>query len=125
MKDGHGDNSDIPLAKPSHRMEKVNAQIRRVFGEILQREAALPADVMVTISNVETAGDLSAANVWLSVFPASKAKIVLRKIRPQMYHLQGVFNKQMHMRPLPRLSIKIDHGAEYADKIERRLKELD
>ena len=105
-------------------MGKVNSHIKRVFSDILQKEADLPNDVLVTVSAVETTRNLRAADVWISVLPANKARQVLKKLKPQMYHLQGVLNRELDMRPLPRIKFRIDHGAEYSDKIERKLANL-
>lgn len=118
-------NSHIPFKKPSYRMGKVNAHIKRVFGDILQKEADLPADALITISEVETANNLRTAIVWISVLPVDKARQAIKKLKPQMYHLQGTLNRELEMRPLPRISLRIDYGAEYSDKIERRLADLD
>ena len=118
-------NNPIPFKKPSYRMGKVNAHIKRVFGDILQKEADLPNDVLITISSVETADNLRTADVWISVLPVNKARKAIKKLKPQMYHLQGTLNRELEMRPLPRISLRIDHGAEYSDEIERRLADLD
>lgn len=116
--------SHIPFKKPSYRMGKVNSHIKRVFSGILQKEANLPADIMVTVSEVETTSNLRAADIWISVFPADKGRQVLKKLKPQMYDLQGALNRELEMRPLPRINLRIDHGAEYSDKIERKLADL-
>lgn len=115
----------IPFKKPSYRMGKVNSHIKRVFSEILQKEANLPTDCLVTVSEVETASNLRVADVWISVMPADKARKTMKKLKPQMYDLQGALNRELEMRPLPRITLRIDHGAEYSDKIERKLADLD
>lgn len=115
---------DVPLTKPSHRMEQVNANIKRMFGEILQVEADLSEDVIVTVTEVETTPNLRSAQVWLSIWPTDKGEEVIRRLKPQMYELQGALNRGLNMRPLPRVKLIIDHGAEHAEKIQRKLDEL-
>mgnify|MGYP002640892644 CR=1 FL=1 len=117
--------SHIPFKKASYRMGKVNAHIKRVFGEILQREANLPSDCLITVSEVETAPNLRVADVWISVMPIAMARKVMKKLKPQMYDLQGELNRELEMRPLPRITLRIDHGADYSDKIERKLADLE
>lgn len=105
-------------------MEQVNANIKRMFGEILQIEADLPEDVIVTVTEVETTPNLRSAQVWLSIWPTDKGEDVIRRLKPQMYELQGALNRRLNMHPLPRIKLIIDHGAEHAEKIQRRLDEL-
>jgi len=117
--------NDLITTKPSHRMAKVNAHIKRLFGEIIQKEADLPADSLVTISNVETSDNLRSATVWLSILPIETSTKVMKMLKPQLYYLQGELNRKLHMHPLPRIKLAIDRGAEYADKIDHKLAELD
>jgi len=109
----------------SERIAKINKHLQRVFGEILHEQADKPADVMVTISKVETRPNLKGATVWLYVYPLEKGEETLEKIQGQMYDLQGALNRELDMRPLPRLVLRLDHGAEYAESIEKKLASLD
>lgn len=106
-------------------MKKINSLIQQTFGEVLLEVADLPVDTMVTISKVDTASNLQSTTVWLYIFPLELADAVLDRLKPQMYDLQGEFNRRVHLKPLPRITLKLDHGAEHADKIERRLAELE
>jgi ribosome-binding factor A len=108
----------------SRRLLKINKHIQRVFGEILQEEAEVPANVLVTIARVDTTPNLKRSIIWLYIYPLAQAEEVLKQLKPQMYDLQGSFNRLLDMRPLPRLSLRIDYGAEHAEHIERTLAEL-
>lgn len=109
----------------SRRHEKINKHIQRILGKILQEEVELPSGVLVTVSQVEAADNLRTAKAWLAVIPDQAEGKVLRKINKQVYELQGLFNQEINMHPLPRLSFLIDHGAKHAEKIERVLRELE
>jgi ribosome-binding factor A len=106
------------------RIAKVNKHIQRTFGEILQVEADLPKDAMVTVAGVETAKNLKTATVWLSIFPETQANKVIKKLKKQLYDLQGSLNEKIRLKPSPRITLTIDHGAQHAENIDRRLKEL-
>lgn len=108
----------------SQRIAKVNSLIQRTFGEILQREADRPRDVLITISRVETTPNLKSADVWLYISPLEKAPDVMDILKVQMYDLQGEFNRAVNLRPLPRLILKVDKGASHAQTIEEKLVEL-
>lgn len=114
------------------RIEKVNSLIQRLFGEILLEDADMPVDVLVTISAVETTPNLRSATVWLYILPFDSAQgkpgrveEVFEHIKNQMYDLQGSLNRALSMRPLPRIILKLDHGAEYAERINQRLDSLE
>lgn len=113
----------------SQRIARVNSLIQRLFGEILQREADIPADALVTVSAVEAARNLRSAKVWLYILPfpmndPKRAEEVLEHLRGQLYQLQGFLNKALAMRPLPRIALHLDHGSAYANSIEKKLGEL-
>lgn len=105
----------------SKRIDKVNSLIQRAFGEILQREADVPADVLVTVSTVDTTPNLRGTHVWLYVTPEERAEETLEHLTPQLYDLQGSLNRALSMRPLPRVFLHLDHGAEYSQRINRHL----
>jgi ribosome-binding factor A len=109
----------------SERIVKINKHLQKVFGEILHEQADRPADVMVTISKVETAPNLKSATVWLYVFPIEQGEAVLTHLKNQMYDLQGAMNRELDMRPLPRLMLRLDHGAQHAESIEKKLASLE
>lgn len=108
----------------SHRLDKLNSLIQRIFGEILLREADLPNDVLVTISRVNTAGNLASTEIWLYINPPEKSEAILSQLNGQIYELQGFLNQSLDLRPWPRIRLRVDYGAEHADKIARKLDEL-
>lgn len=108
----------------SERIPKVNKHIQRVFGEILLEQADLPTDAMVTIAQVETKPNLRSAIVWLYVFPTDKGEEVLKALTPQMYELQGMLNRALDFHPLPRITLRLDKGAEYAESINKTFDSL-
>lgn len=109
----------------SERIKKINKNIQRVFGEILLEHGDVPMDTMVTISKVETTPNLKSCTIWLYVFPTEKGEEVLERLVPQMYDLQGAFNREIQLKPLPRIKFRLDHGAAYAENIEKKLAELE
>jgi len=91
----------------------------------LLRDANLPPDVLVTVSRVDTTANLKSTLIWLYVLPDTRGEEVLKLLTPQLYDLQGAFNRAVEMQPLPRLRLRLDHGAEHADTINRRLTDLE
>lgn len=109
----------------SHRLAKVNKHLQRTLGKILLEEADVPPDVLVTISRVDTTPNLKSAKVWLYVHPSERAEEILKHLTNQLYDIQGSLNRVLDARPLPRILLRIDYGADHAETIERRLNELE
>ncbi len=105
----------------SDRILKLNKHIQRVFGEVLQEEADVPADVLVTISKVDVRPNLRSATVWLYVYPSDKGEATVDHLQEQIYDLQGALNRELQLRPLPRIILRLDHGIEHAQHIEEKL----
>ena len=101
----------------SERMAKVNKHVQRTFGEILQRQADLPPDVLVTISRTDTTPNLKSTTIWLYINPVARAEEIIERLTPQLYDLQGALNRALDLKPLPRVRLRIDYGADYADHI--------
>jgi ribosome-binding factor A len=107
-----------------NRIAKVNKEIQRVVGRIMQEEADLPREVLVTVTRAETTKNLRATRVWLSIFPKEQAWEVFSQLKKQMYALQGSFNRAITLQPLPRIIFMEDQEAADAERIERKIKEL-
>ena len=61
---------------------------------------------------------------WNNVFPEKKFGETLRILGKKIYFIQGKLNKQLNMRPLPRIEFVPDKTEAEADKIEKLLKEI-
>jgi len=88
------------------------------------KEASLPTDALVTISRVETTPNLATATVWLYVNPLDRSEEILKSLTGQLYDLQGALNRALDLRPLPRIRLRIDYGAEHAQHIDTTLEGL-
>lgn len=109
----------------SRRLDKINRHLQRTLAEILLKEVDIPADVLVTISRVDTAPNLKTTSVWLYIQPLERADEVLEGLKAQLYDIQGTLNRGVNMRPLPRISFTIDRGSEYAQRIEEKFIEIE
>ena len=98
--------------------------MQRLVGEILQRHADLPPNVLVTVSRVATTPNLRGAEVFLYIYPTTQAEEVAENLRRQLYELQGFLNRALDARAVPRIRFTIDYGAEHADIINQRLNDL-
>jgi ribosome-binding factor A len=108
----------------SERINRVNELIRSSIAEIISRELDMPPGVFLTVTKVDTSADLRYARVFVSVFPEKKFAKATDFLQKKLYTIQGILNKKLHMKPLPRIELVSDRTELEADKIEKILKKL-
>ena len=108
----------------SHRILQVNELIRQELNKLLVTEIEYPKNCLATITSIETSKDLRHAKVWLSVIPVAYTRKVLDKLNSQAGHLQFLLNKQLSMKPLPRLHFAIDETEKKARDIDAILDQI-
>ncbi len=108
----------------SSRIDKINELIRNAVAEIISREIEIPPGVFLTVTKVDTSGDLRYARVFVSVFPEKKFGQTIEHLNKKIYLIQGTLNKKLSMKPLPRIEFVVDKTEAEADKIEKLLKNI-
>lgn len=111
----------------TRRMEKVADLLQSEIAELLQREVKHPAlsDVMVSITRVEVAPDLSAARIHVSVMdtPEREAEVLDALAHSEPF-LHRALVKRLHMRQVPRLRFFADHSIAEGDRITGIMREV-
>lgn len=105
------------------RAEKLSATVQRDVNEILLREINFKPGVFITISRVDTSADLRYTHLFLSIFPEKETPYVMQSLQKEIYKIQGLLNKKLRMRPLPKIVFKLDTSEIEAAKIEKLLQE--
>jgi ribosome-binding factor A len=108
----------------SLRMEKVNELIRQKTAEIVARDVDFKLGVFVTVTKADVSPDLRHARVLVSVLPLSEGHYVLETLKHEAYSLQRALNKQLHMKPLPRIAFVLDTTEDRAQKVEDILQDI-
>jgi ribosome-binding factor A len=104
----------------SRRTEKVQSLVQQEVGEFIAR-IELPA--LTTISKVEITPDLKWGKIWITVMgDQAKQNDVLKILQENIFDLQGELNRSLAMKIVPRIKFVIDHGEEYAAKINELLR---
>ena len=110
----------------TQRTERIDALLREEIGAILERDLADPAIGFTTVTDVETAPDLSHASVWVSVIgqPAERqaSLAALRRALPYVRHLLG---KRVRLRRIPELHLRVDETAQRGTRVLQLLSELE
>lgn len=105
----------------SQRTEKVASVLQHELGRLLS-EVELPH--LTTIREIEVTPDLRFAKVWLSILPDTEETegTILDLLQSQVYNWQGVLNRKLGMKIVPRISFAVDHSGEYASHINDLIK---
>ncbi len=106
----------------SRRLDKINELIHRFVSDLLRRE--LDVEALVTVYNVITSANGQDCTIAITVFPFEKSAEVLKEIKKNIYEFQQRLNRGLRMRPVPKISFKIDESEEKGDKVLRKIDDL-
>ena len=108
----------------SQRIEKINALIQSLLGELLQKECSFKPGVFATIVKVDTTKDLRYARVFASAFPDTEKDYVLQTLLHEKASLQKLLHKRLSIKILPKISFLLDETESHADEVERLFLEI-
>lgn len=108
----------------STRIDKINELIKHHVNDIILKDLSLKSGVFVTISKVDTTPDIRYTRVFISIFPEREISYATKTLDREIFKIQGLLNKKLSMRPLPKIEFRVDMTESKADEIEKLLKEL-
>ena len=111
---------------PSNKLARTNDDIQRVLSAKL-REIKDPRvqQGMISVTRVETTGDLRYAKVWLSVRGLENEKEFRRGLKSAAGWLRHELGQSLELRYTPELVFEVDHSIEYGAHISQVIQSLD
>ena len=110
----------------NNRLARTNDDIQRVLSELLRNvKDPRVQQGMISVTRVETTGDLRYAKVWLSVYGMENEKEFRRGLKSASGWLRKELASSMNLRYTPELVFELDHSIEYGAHISSLLNELD
>lgn len=107
------------------RMQRINEQLKKEVGRIIQDELNDPRVGFVTITKVDVTADLQQARVYFSVLGTDKQK---RDTRVGLSRSAGFIRKlvgqKVKLRYTPKILFKLEESAEYSVRISEVLDEI-
>jgi ribosome-binding factor A len=104
----------------TRRTEKVSSLLHQEISRLIH-ELELPA--LTTVSKVQVTPDLKWGKTFITVMgDEAQQKQVLAELKNNIYDIQKSVNAEMGMKIVPRISFVLDHGQEYASKINELLR---
>ena len=110
----------------SNKIGRINDDIQRVLAAKL-REIKDPRvqQGMISVTRVETTGDLRYAKVWLSVLGLENEKEFKRGLKSASGWLRHELGQVLELRYTPELVFELDHSIEYGAHISQVIQSLD
>ena len=111
----------------------MSKSILRINEDIQRELSALLRDIkdprinqgMISITAVDTTGDLSQAKVYLSVYDLKSKKDFLKGLKSASGHLRYELGRALSLRHTPQLHFELDESIERGANITSILNELD
>lgn len=110
----------------SNKLARTNDDIQRVLSALL-REIKDPRvqQGMISVTRVETTGDLRYSKIWLSVLGMKDEKEFKRGLKSASGWLRRELGSSMNLRYTPELVFEIDHSIEHGAHISQMISALD
>lgn len=108
------------------RTDRIDQLLREEIGAILAKDVQDPRIGFVTVTDVETAPDLSNARVWVSIIgqPAEREQ-TLRALGRAMPFVRHELGSRVRLRRIPELHLREDETAQRGTRVLRLLAELE
>ena len=110
----------------SNKIARINDDIQRVISAKL-RDVKDPRvqQGMISVTRVETTGDLRYCKIWLSVMGMQNEKEFKRGLKSASGWLRRELGSVLDLRYTPELVFEIDHSIEYGAHINEVISALD
>jgi ribosome-binding factor A len=110
----------------TQRTDRIDQLLRQEIGEILARDVQDPRIGFVTITDVETAPDLSTARVWVSVIgQPDEREQTLKALRRALPFVRHELGSRIRLRRIPELLLREDDTAQRGTRVLQLLAELE
>ena len=108
------------------RTDRIDELLRQEIGAILARDVQDPRIGFVTVTDVETAPDLSTARVFVSVIgqPAER-ETTMRALQRAMPFVRHELGSRIRLRRIPELQLRGDDTAQRGTRVLQLLAELE
>ena len=110
----------------SQRQLRVGELVKQNLGELLIRnEAKLPSvnSKLITVTEVRMTPDLKTARVYVIPLGGIDTKETVRILTENSHLVRKALSKRLDVKFLPKLTFVEDNSFEYAEKIEKIIKE--
>ena len=110
----------------SNRLARTNDDIQRVISSLLRNvKDPRVQQGMISVTRVETTGDLRYSKIWLSVMGMKDEKEFKKGLKSASGWLRRELGSSMNLRYTSELVFEIDHSIEYGAHISQVINSLE
>ena len=111
----------------SNKLQRTNDDIRFVLSRLLPqvKDPRVKQGELVSITRVDTTGDLRYCKVWISVLEEEYRDPMIRALEKAKGYIRRELGRRVQLRYVPELLFEADTNMEYAAKIDTMLKKLE
>lgn len=111
---------------PNVRHERVRELLKREIGEAIRREFHVNAVGIITVNDVDVAGDLKSAVVFISILGSpDQQKRGLQVLNDHRVRIQGLVGKAVVLKFTPTLKFIVDDSIMRGNRILKIIEELE
>lgn len=110
----------------SHRLQRVRELLKREIGEAIRREIPVNEAGLVTVNDVDIAGDLRIATVFIGILGnAEQQRTGLHLLQRSRARIQGLVAKAVILKYTPQLRFVVDDSVTRGNRVLDILAELE
>jgi ribosome-binding factor A len=111
---------------PSLRMQRVRELLKREIGEAIRREFEVSEAGLITVNDVDVAGDLHSAVVFVSILGnADQQKRGFSLLTRHRKRIQGLVGRAIVLKYTPTLKFLMDDSVVRGNKVLQIIEELE
>lgn len=111
---------------PSHRLLRVRELLKREIGEAIRQEIPVQQAGLVTVNDVDVAGDLKNAKVYLGLLGSEEQKkTALTLLNTNRSRIQSLVAKTVVLKYTPKLRFVVDESVDRGNRVLRIIEELE
>jgi ribosome-binding factor A len=111
---------------PSLRMQRVRELLKREIGEAIRREFPVEEAGLITVNDVDVAGDLHSALVFISILgTAEQQKRGFHLLVRHRKRIQGLVARNVILKYTPTLKFLMDDSVVRGNRVLQIIEELD
>src|SRR5215470_2207087 len=111
---------------PSLRLQRVRELLKREIGEVIRREFPVDEAGLVSVNDVDVAGDLHSAIVFISILGnAEQQKRGLSLLTRHRKRIQGLVARSVVLKYTPTLKFIIDDSVARGNRVLDIIQELE
>ncbi len=111
---------------PSLRLQRVRELLKREIGEAVRREFHVSEAGLITVNDVDVAGDLKSATVYISILGnPDQQKRGFQLLNEHRVRIQGFIAKSVILKYTPKLKFAFDDSIVRGNRVLQIIEELE